>query len=50
MSQMLKKAGCRLLDASMEAMNFAFSVGSGFGIVGAVLVVFALSYVVAGAV
>jgi len=48
MSEVLKKAGCRLLDASMEALDFAFRIGSGFGIIGAALVVFAMSYLVAG--
>jgi hypothetical protein len=50
LSETLRKIGCRLLEASVGAMDFAFGTGSGTGIIGSVLLVFALSYLVGGAI
>jgi len=48
LSETLRKVASRLLDGSMEALDFAFGTGSSYGIIGAAILVAALSYLVAG--
>jgi hypothetical protein len=50
LSELLRRAGCDMMDVNLGVLDFAFRLGSSLAILGGLSLVIIVSYVVAGAI
>ena len=50
LSELIRKAGCDLMDMSLGVLDFAFRLGSNLVILGSLSLVVIVSYLAAGAI